>query len=202
MGFFQNTCKPKGIGGSLMVSLMNRGHAAVSRWGLEQITFTETDNVLDIGCGGGANVGRMLRLCPRGFVTGIDYSAVSVDAARDHNRREIAQGRCLVLQADISHFVYPDNVFNVVTAFETVYFWPDPMRCFRSIHRFLKPGGTFLICNESDGEQEKDEKWLRKIQGMTIYTDDQLRGFLRGAGFRDIIIRKKGNGWLAVIARK
>ena len=69
------------------------------------------------------------------------------------------------------------------------------------IHRVLKPGGMFLICNECGGDNEKDEKWTEKIDGMTIYRDTELKAYLEQAGFRDIQIHKKKN-WLCVTARK
>ena len=38
MGFLQNTRRPEGLGGRLMVSMMNRGtHAALSEWGLSHL---------------------------------------------------------------------------------------------------------------------------------------------------------------------
>ena len=33
MSFFENTRKPVGLGGKLMVSMMNVGHSAVAQWG-------------------------------------------------------------------------------------------------------------------------------------------------------------------------
>ena len=33
MSFWENTRKPEGLGGKLMVSLMNLGHSPVARWG-------------------------------------------------------------------------------------------------------------------------------------------------------------------------
>ena len=33
MSFFQNTCKPKGIGGKIMVHMMNTGHSSMAEWG-------------------------------------------------------------------------------------------------------------------------------------------------------------------------
>ena len=45
----------------------------------------------------------------------------------------------------------------------------------------LKPGGTFLICNESNGDTDKDEKWTEIIGGMTIYKDIESKG-VSGAG--------------------
>ena len=34
MSFFQNTCKPKGIGGKIMVNMMNIGHSSMAKWDL------------------------------------------------------------------------------------------------------------------------------------------------------------------------
>ncbi len=79
--------------------------------------------------------------------------------------------------------MFADNWFDAVTAFETVYFWPELPRCFHEVHRVLKPGGTFLICNESNGDTDKDEKWTEIIGGMTIYKDAELKAYLEQAGF-------------------
>ncbi len=35
MSFFENTRKPVGLGGKLMVAMMNLGHTPVATWGLE-----------------------------------------------------------------------------------------------------------------------------------------------------------------------
>ena len=34
MSFFENTRRPDGLGGKLMVSMMNIGHKALADWGL------------------------------------------------------------------------------------------------------------------------------------------------------------------------
>jgi len=64
-----------------------------------------------------------------------------------------------------------------VTAFETVYFWPELAQNFREVYRVLKPGGVFFICNEANGETTKDDKWTQIIDGMTIYTDTALKEY-------------------------
>ena len=37
---------------------------------------------------------------------------------------------------------------------ETIYFWPGLKECFAQVAKVLKPGGTFMIVNESDGTDE------------------------------------------------
>ena len=74
MSFFENTRKPVGLGGKLMVAMMNLGHTPVATWGLEFLHLSPDAKVLDCGCGGGANIKRLLKKCPEGIVKGIDYS--------------------------------------------------------------------------------------------------------------------------------
>ena len=201
MSFFQNTRKPEGFGGKIMVAMMNVGHSAVARWGLQFLNAAPDATVLDCGCGGGANMKRLLKKCPQGIVKGIDYSSVSVKKARRLNQAAIQEGRCVVWQGSVEHIIFAKDWFDVVTAFETVYFWPDLPQCFLEVWRVLKPGGIFLICNESNGDTDKDEKWTRIIGGMTIYKDTELKAYLEQAGFRDVQIHKR-KSWLCVTARK
>ena len=79
MSFFENTRKPVGLGGKIMVVMMNIGHSAMAEWGLRFLKPAPDAMVLDCGCGGGANIKTLLKRCPKGKVQGIDYSAVSVE---------------------------------------------------------------------------------------------------------------------------
>ena len=91
MSFFENTRKPVGFGGKIMVAMMNFGHSAMAEWGLRFLKPAPDAMVLDCGCGGGANIKTLLKLCPNGKVQGIDYSAVSVEKARKVNARTLRQ---------------------------------------------------------------------------------------------------------------
>ena len=51
MSFFENTRKPEGFGGKLMVAMMNVGHSAVARWGLQFLNAAPDARVLDCGAG-------------------------------------------------------------------------------------------------------------------------------------------------------
>ena len=201
MPFFENTRKPVGFGGKIMVAMMNVGHSAVARWGLQFLNAAPDARVLDCGCGGGANMKRLLKKCPQGIVKGIDYSPVSVEKSKKVNEVAVTKRRCDVLCASVAELPFESEQFDAVTAFETVYFWPDLPQCFREVYRVLKPGGTFLICNESNGDSDKDEKWTEIIGGMTIYKDIELKAYLEQAGFHEVQIHKK-KSWLCITARK
>lgn len=198
MSFFENTRRPEGFGGKLMVSMMNLGHGALAKWGLQHLEVPEGAAVLDCGCGGGANIKKLLEKAAQGSVKGIDYSEVSVEKSRSLNASAISAGRCEIMQANVAQLPFEDNSFDLVTAFETVYFWPELPACFREVGRVLRPGGTFFICNEC-GE---DNKWTDIVSGMKIYTADELTQVLTKAGFTDIVMHKNDKGWLCATARK
>ena len=203
MNFFENTRKPQGFGGKLMAKMMNSGHAKVSQWGFSNISAKPDAKVLDVGCGGGANIATWLDKCRNGHVTGLDYSEVSVAESQELNAAAIKQGKCRVLQGDVSAIPFSDAVFDYVSAFETVYFWPGLKKCFSEVNRVLKSGGTFLICNESDGTNVADEKWAKIIGGMKIYNRDQLAAALKKAGFTEIKTYTNTNKhWICIVATK
>lgn len=202
MSFFENTRKPDGIGGKIMVSVMNMGHKALADWGFPFLEIPDDGKVLDCGCGGGANIERMLREHPKTVVKGIDYSEVSVEKSRKVNQKEINTERCEILHASVMELPFKDEQFDLVTAFETVYFWPDLPKNFQEVYRVTKSGGMFFICNECNGDTDKDDKWTEKIPGMTIYRDSQLKKTLEEAGFSKVNIQKNRKGWIAVTAQK
>ena len=203
MGFFENTRKPQGFGGKIMVKMMNSGHSKLAKWGFTKICAKSNAKVLDIGCGGGANVANWLTKCTNGHVTGIDYSKVSVEESKKLNEIAIKQGKCDIVYGDVSSMPFDEESFDCVSAFETVYFWTDLEKCFAEVNRVMKSGGTFLICNESDGTNSADEKWAKKIGGMKIYNEEQLYTALEKAGFCNIksYVNAKKH-WLCIVANK
>lgn len=201
MSFLENTRRPSGLGGRLMVSAMNVGHRALAGWGLRFLDIAPDAKILDCGCGGGANIKRLLKMCPQGIVKGVDYSAVSVKRARRLNEKAIANDRCVIWQGSVDELIFANAWFDMATAFETIYFWPDLPRSFREIYRVLKPGGVFCICNEC-GDTDKGDKWTKKIEGMTIYRGAQLKAILEQAGFCGVQTHGNAKGWLCVTAEK
>ncbi len=201
---FSNTRKPEGFWGRMMVTGMNGGsHAAMASWGLDIANVPVDGEIIDIGCGGGANLARLMDRSLRAKVTGVDYSSISVEKSRNVNADAIARGRCKVLEASVSRLPFKENTFGMATAFETVYFWPDIEKSFAEVRRILVPGGKFLIVNEDDGLSGNNEKWEKMIEGMHTYTPDELKANLSAAGFKNIVVHlNESKHWLCVIATK
>lgn len=201
---FSNTRKPEGFWGKMMVAGMNGGsHALLASWGMGLVPIPQEGAILEIGCGGGGNIHRLLQRCVQAKVTGVDYSTVSVEKSSKVNADAIAKGRCEVLAANVATLPFKDNAFDLATAFETVYFWPDIEKSFAEVRRTLKPEAMFLIVNEDDGLSGNNEKWEKMIDGMHTYNPYELTKHLTAAGFKDITIhRNEPKHWLAVTAVK
>ena len=175
--FFNNTRKPEGLLGRCMVGSMNRAHAALADWGISYLPETGPTEIAELGCGGGRNIRALLRKYPAATVAALDYSEVSVEKAMRVNRKGLQAGRCRIIQGDVSCLPFEDGAFDLVTAFETVYFWPGPTESFREVYRTLRPGGIF------------------------IFDGDQLAHFLTEAGFSEVIVNRNAKKhWLCVLA--
>ena len=121
-------------------------------------------------------------------INGVDYSIESVNLSKEVNRQEIYDGKVKILEGNVAKLPFEDNTFDIVTAFETVYFWPDIEKCFGEVKRVLKPGGIFLIGMESNGSDNLIMKLSERLIDMTVYNDEEIKGFLKNNEFSDITI--------------
>lgn len=180
--FFENFRKPKdNFGGRFMLKSMNRGHEKLASWGRSYINIDKNHTVLDLGCGGGRNIEYFLTKADK--VYGLDHSKTSVKMASEINKKAIDTRRCKILVGDVKNLPFEDETIDIVTAFETIYFWNDIEECFKEIYRVLKEGGQFLICNEVSSKERRDVKKLLKIINFEVYKAEDLTKMLRGLGF-------------------
>ena len=135
--FVNQTRKPEGFLGKMMVSGMNSGHAKLADWGMTHLKGITAENIAELGCGGGRNTAELLKRYPQANVTALDYSALSVEKTKAYNKDTIAAGRCAVIQGNVAELPFKDGTFDLATAFETVYFWPGlTALLFRGVQSF------------------------------------------------------------------
>jgi ubiquinone/menaquinone biosynthesis C-methylase UbiE len=158
-----------------------------------------------VGCGGGGAVKILAQAAIRGKVYGVDYSEDVLPTARRVNRALIEQGRVEIRQGSVSDLPFPDDTFDLATAFETSMFWPSPVEDLREVRRVLKPGGTLLITNEAYAAarfEERNARWSRWAD-FQLQTPEETHQCLAEVGYTRVEIDTlPENNWIAVIAQK
>ncbi len=183
---FTNCACPQGRMGRAMLKFMNLCHAPLTNWGLKLINIQDGWTMLDIGCGGGATLQRLLKRSKDAQVYGIDISEESVAKARKVNAK-VLDKQVFVTQGSAEMLPYKDGKFDLVTAVETVYFWPNLPNCLQEVRRVLKPGGKFAIMVEV---VDSNSKWISVVEGMTAYSPEELKKLLEEARFTQTEIHR------------
>jgi SAM-dependent methyltransferase len=196
--------KPTWWPGRLFAHLMNSRHLGVTTWGLKHIPFEQHFTILDVGCGGGRTIQQLLALAPAGKVYGIDYAEASVAVATKSNASSIAAGRVDVRRASVSNLPFAPQTFDVVTAVETHYYWPDLPAALNEVRRVLKPGGYVVIIAESYRGKRFDvvDRLAMRLLGGTLLTTREHGEVLIAAGFVEVEVSvETREGWICAVGR-
>ncbi len=199
--------KPSGWLGRLILRNMNSRHSKVTDWGLAHVSIGKNDTILDVGCGGGRTVSKLAAIATQGKVYGVDYSEASVATAKRTNARSVDLARVEIRQGSVSQLPFSDAAFDLVTAVETHFFWPNLPSDLREIFRVLKPGGTLIIIAEVyKGAETVTGKLAEKYAartGMTLLSVDEHRELFAKTGYTDVqVIEERKKGWICTIGRK
>jgi ubiquinone/menaquinone biosynthesis C-methylase UbiE len=196
--------KPTGWFGRFMARAMNHGQR-VGFWGLKYLPINKNYIVLDVGCGGGKNIHTMAKIANEGKVYGIDYSEDSVAVASKINKKLIDSGKVEIIHCNVESLPFPDNMFDLVTAVDSYYFWPDLIKNLKEIYRVLKPGGHIGLINE--GYKHKDfeksnAKW-EKYGNFYFHTPEEFKSFLVNTGYNSVKINVLENkNWIVAVGTK
>jgi len=197
--------KPTRWIGQLFAWLMNMSHSPLTDWGLKHVEVEQQFTILDVGCGGGRTVQKLALKAIEGKVYGVDYAKGSVAASRTKNAGLIESGRVEIIEATVSHLPFAADSFDLVTAVETQYYWPDLANDMREVLRVLKPGGTLVVILESykDGAYNALQRPVMKFLKSTNLSIDDQRELFAAAGYVDVrVTEEKKKGWLCAIGRK
>jgi ubiquinone/menaquinone biosynthesis C-methylase UbiE len=203
-----NQCsKPTGWLGRFTLWRMNASHSGLTDWGLGHISVRDHDTILDVGCGGGRTVSKLAAMATQGKVCGVDYSEESITAAKRTNARGIDLGRVEIRHGSVSRLPFPDGMFDLVTAVETHFWWPDLPGDMREVFRVTKPGGTLVVIAEVyKGAITRVSKLAEKYAprtGMVLLNVDEHRELLASAGFSEVqAIEERAKGWICAFGRK
>jgi ubiquinone/menaquinone biosynthesis C-methylase UbiE len=199
--------KPSGWLGRFIVWNMNSRHSKLTDWGLSHVSIKPSDTILDVGCGGGKTVSKLVAMASEGKIYGLDYSDVSVAIARKLNARWIGQGQVEIREGSVSELPFKIELFDLVTAIETHFWWPDLPAGVREIRRVMKPGGTLVVIAEIyKGAPTRVAKLAERYSsrtGMNILSVDEHRDVLSNAGYVEIeIITHPSKSWICGIGKR
>jgi SAM-dependent methyltransferase len=92
-------------------------------------------NILDVGCGTGANLQMLSRF---GAAEGVDVSVEALDFCRARGLAKVKQGAAESLPFD-------DNSFDLVTGLDVVEHLDDDVAGLKEMRRVLRPGGRAVL---------------------------------------------------------
>jgi ubiquinone/menaquinone biosynthesis C-methylase UbiE len=199
--------KPTGWLGRFTLWRMNSSHSKLTDWGLAHISIEKHSTILDAGCGGGKTIRKLAAMATQGKVYGVDYSEESVAASKRINVQLIKAGRVEVRHGSVSQLPFSDGTFDLVTAVETHFWWPNLPADMSEIFRVLKPAGRFIIIAEvykgaNTTAAKLAEKYASRT-GMTLLSVDEHRELFANAGYSDVqVIQKYDKGWICGVGTK
>ena len=203
-----NQCsKPTGWLGRFSLWRMNASHSKLTDWGLGHVAIEAHYTILDVGCGGGRTVFKLAGKATQGKVYGVDYSEESVSASKRLNAAWIDLGRVEIRHGSVSQLPFADGMFDLVTAVETHFWWPNLPGDMREVFRVTKPGGVVIVIAEiykgaNTASSRLAEKYASRTC-LTLLSADEHRGMCTNAGYKDVQVNEeRSKGWICAISRK
>ncbi|QNE24113.1 class I SAM-dependent methyltransferase [Streptomyces sp. INR7] len=171
---------------------------------LDAAAISETDHVLDIGCGAGRSTRLAAQRASRGRALGLDLSGPMLERARDSAEREGVENVSFV-QGDAQVHAFDAEGFDAVISRYGMTFFADPVAAFANLHRALRPGGRLAFICAAEAE---DNEWLKALAslkgilplggfgkpggpGMFSLTDpDRVRALVTTGGFTGVEVQR------------
>ncbi|MBK8977772.1 MAG: methyltransferase domain-containing protein [Planctomycetes bacterium] len=114
----------------------------------DRLPFRRARNLLEVGCGVGAQTSILLRYFPELHVTGFDRSADNLERARDNlSRCAWATGRFDLVEGDAGTLPFEASSFDGAFLCWILEHVDDPMRVLSEVRRVLRTGAP-IVANE------------------------------------------------------
>jgi ubiquinone/menaquinone biosynthesis C-methylase UbiE len=202
--------KPIGDIGREVGKRMNKHHKPLIIWGLAFLFENKKRRglkILDVGCGAGLAMNLISKIVPDAKINGIDYSDEMVEAATIYNKKLIESKKVTIKKGSVDKLQFKDNMFDIVIATETIYFWPSLLENVKEVYRTLKNNGSFAIINEDYDAKvnNSNSHTIAMIDSdkVNLLNKSEHLKLFKNAGFKDIRVSTiPSKGWIIVCGIK
>lgn len=137
-----NNAKFGGPIGYLCAATMILGRGGDGELVTKLAEVSETDRVLDIGCGPGTAV--RIAAATGATVTGVDPAQPMLNVARLLTRIRPPVGPTDWIRAGCEDIPVPNDTYSACWSLASVHHWPDLSAGLSEVRRVLRPGGRFI----------------------------------------------------------
>jgi ubiquinone/menaquinone biosynthesis C-methylase UbiE len=180
--------KPSGEFAAKIAQRMNYVNEVLYDFLIDLLELKDNEKVLEIGFGNGKFFKKLFERRNNIQVYGIDYSKEMVEEADENNSSEILSGALNIKLAGSDNIPFEQNFFDKVFCNNVIYFWEEPDKHLKEIHRVLKPGGKFFSGLKT---KESTLKLPFSRYGFVIYESEEWKLILEQNGFSQISINRK-----------
>jgi ubiquinone/menaquinone biosynthesis C-methylase UbiE len=177
---------PRGFIGWIVARIMPLAHSTIYKRVSKVLNLQREDYLVEVACGGGHFLKNYASHVQG--VAGLDLSDVQVKMAKWKHRGRIAAGTAEIVQGDAAQLPWEDNSFSAGTTMGSFIGFPEPLKSLKEIYRVLRPGGRAVVSIEFNAEDGKDRSKEIEKYGMWIWTEGDVRGMMKEAGFSEISI--------------
>jgi ubiquinone/menaquinone biosynthesis C-methylase UbiE len=136
---------------------------------LEFVELKENAAVLDLGCGTGRLMNRLVAEFPNVSAIGLDLSPSMLNEARARNQYH---KRLIFVSGRAESLSFADEQFDAVFCTMSFLHYPDPQQVFHQVSRVLANGGRFYLVDAYRGEHNFSS-FIPWIGEMRLYNRQQ-----------------------------
>jgi len=146
----------------------------LSPWVHRDLPYADCQQLLEVGCGTGAQLELLLDAFPRLHVTGLDHAAAQLAAARRNLASASHEPRTTLVHGSAEQLPFGADTFDAAFLCWILEHVADPAVVLRELHRVLAPGSPVVISEVMNATLYLEPAAPRVMRYWTAFNELQL----------------------------